>query len=431
MDLGTADVDSTGPIFISYRQSDGTEIVQELAWLLRAAGLPVWRDRDDLPPGDTNERLKQAIDEGISGGVLVITPDIRHSKVVKTVEAPRLLRLHQMYQAFALGIANAVQQDSGGLDYHAPDRLLSLDSETLRGVDQQPTDRQGLQQLLQRLLWNRIACQRDRVETDAHTFSLSVQTRNTPQVYDRTGCQLDIRVRPSEHERLPGAAGLTDLQHTLGLLPDAVTRSGAQRVRIHGGAHLSVAFAVGTALPSTRIGAIEVVDQRGVIWASGSEAQHSRVPYIRVADQETSLNTSQRARPTVAVYLDLLPQRSGAAFERFLAEHAGSIHAWRHLTSTCGELLDPAEAGAIASDVAAHIRSFSNDNDNATVHLLLRCPFPLALLLGRLTNTIRFVAYEWDDSQAATGDDFRPRYVPALRVRASALSGPIDEVLLD
>jgi hypothetical protein len=58
---------------------------------------------------------------------------------------------------------------------------------------------------------------------------LSLQTRNTPQVYDRIGSQLDIRIRPSEHERLPSPAGLHDLQDTIVLIPDAITRSGAQR----------------------------------------------------------------------------------------------------------------------------------------------------------------------------------------------------------
>jgi hypothetical protein len=68
---------------------------------------------------------------------------------------------------------------------------------------------------------------------------------------------------------------------------------------------------------------------------------------------------------------------------------------------------------------------------NAEVHLLLRCPFPLAVLTGRLTNTLRIVAYEWDDSDPVEGSDYRARYVPTLRVRASANKGAIEEVLVD
>ena len=53
MTSDSAAPDPADPVFISYRQKDGTGVAGELAWLLRAAGIPVWRDRDDLPPGDT------------------------------------------------------------------------------------------------------------------------------------------------------------------------------------------------------------------------------------------------------------------------------------------------------------------------------------------------------------------------------------------
>ncbi|MCE2511797.1 MAG: toll/interleukin-1 receptor domain-containing protein [Acidimicrobiia bacterium] len=52
----TAHIDPRGPVFISYRQSDGREIAETLAWALRAAGVPVWHDQTDLPPGDTERR---------------------------------------------------------------------------------------------------------------------------------------------------------------------------------------------------------------------------------------------------------------------------------------------------------------------------------------------------------------------------------------
>lgn len=422
--------DASDPVFISYRQADGTGITAELAWLLRAAGLPVWRDRDDLPPGDTEARLRQAIADGISGGVLVVTPDVENSEIVKHVEAPHLLDLHRANDAFTLGITNAVERDPGKLDYTAPDRLLGLLHGTLSGVDQQAADRQGLRKLVQGLLWQRIAHQRDQVTSVGGTFSLSVQTRNTPQVYDRSGGQLDIRLRPSVHERLPSRAGLEDLKDTIGLLPDAVTRSGACSIRVHGGAHLSVAFTLGSALPSSRLGHMEVVDQQGHTWASSGEARFSLPPQVQTTAAETTPSPTTKGRPTVAVYLDLLPQRSDAAFDRYLDENATRLAAWRQLTSTSAELLDPSAAGVIAADAAAHIREISNENANAQVDLLLRCPFPIAVLLGRLTNTLRFVVHEWDDSDPTAGDDNRARYVPALSIRTSAAGGVIDKVLL-
>ncbi|MBR7539600.1 hypothetical protein KC221_25800, partial [Mycobacterium tuberculosis] len=65
---------------------------------------------------------------------------------------------------------------------------------------------------------------------------------------------------------------------------------------------------------------------------------------------------------------------------------------------------------------------------NATVDLLLRCPFPLSVLMGRLSNTLRVRLFEWDDSDV--DGDFTPRYVAALDVHASAPDGPITSALL-
>ena len=39
-----------------------------------------------------------------------------------------------------------------------------------------------------------------------------------------------------------------------------------------GGAHLSIALAIGAALPETKIGTVEVLDLRGALWKSNSPA---------------------------------------------------------------------------------------------------------------------------------------------------------------
>ena len=421
-------IDALDPIFVSYRQTDGTEITSELAWLLRSAGIPVWRDRDDLPPGDTERRLEQAIDEGISGAVIVVTPDIAASPIVREIEAPRLLSLHSRFPEFALGIANGIEHDANKLDYEAPDRLLSLNPAILAGVDQHGTSRNALLEIVRKLVFHRVALCRPSVVADSGTFRISVQTRNTPQVYDRTDSHLDIRVRPSTHDRLPSLAGLLDLKDTIALLPDSVTRGDAKRVLIRGGAHTSVAFALGAALPSSRVGEMLVVDQKEHLWASGAEANFGTGAHLRVIAQGRDREVVP-GRPSVAVFLDLMETNSDAAFERFMEESNESFVAWAHVARTTNGLIDPAHAGELASEAAAHIRKVSADNGNAEVHLLLRGPFPVTVLVGRLTNTLRTVVYEWDDSDPLTGDDWRPRYVPTLRLRTSASDGVIQEVI--
>lgn len=424
-------VDVFGPLFLSYRHNDGSEIVAELAWLLRAAGIPVWRDKDDLPPGDTANRLSEAIDGGLSGATLVITEDIANSSIVRSIEAQKLIDLHREDSRFQLLIANDIAKDTGSLDYAAPDRLLGRVRDDLKGVDQSATSTEGLLALTRRALTHRMVQQRATVEANG-VFELTIQTRNIGQVYDRTGAQLDIRVRRSNHEKLPDPMGLEDLRRTLALLADAITSTGAREVRVGGGSHLSVAFALGVALPSSRIGQLDVVDQRSDVWASGPEAAVPTAPTLRFDATEHTASPTPGRLPRVAVYVDLLTTQSDSAFERYLDEYGDSLAAHGTIRSPQRELLNPAHAGALASEAAGLIRQLSAAHTNARVDLLLAVPFGLAVLIGRLCNTLRVRLFEWDNSDEPTDDggDARPRYVPSLDVRAGNPAGPISSVLL-
>lgn len=326
-----------------------------------------------------------------------------------------------------LGVVNSVSSGSGRPDYTAPDRLLGLPTGKLSGVDQRPASGRGLRQLVSGLMRARIATLQSRIVAADNTLELSIQTRNAPQVYDRTGAHLDIRLRPAKDPRLPSRPGLSDLKQVIDLLPDAVVRAGAKKVVIRGGGHLSVALALGAALPSTRVGQTCVMDQNDQQWKSGSEAVLSDPPSVEVVSTGTNRGASGQA--AVAAYVDLLPIRSDAAFERFVEEHSGHLSAWIHLRSVSGSLLEPSQAGHFASHLAAHLRQLSATHQNAEVHLMLRCPFPIAVLLGRLTNTLQLVTYEWD-SAPSTPDDQRPRYVPCMRVAASSGGGVISELLM-
>ena len=53
------------------------------------------------------------------------------------------------------------------------------------------------------------------------------------------------------------------------------------------------------------------------------------------------------------------------------------------------------------------------------VHLFLRTPFPVALLLGRALNTLEVTLYEWDDSGTV------PRYAETVTVASGRGGGPI------
>ena len=83
---------------------------------MRAAGVPVWHDKSDLVPGDTNLRLKEALLSGLSGAALLATPEIELSQAVRAIELPRLLELERE-PAFTFSALSAVEHEPGKLDY--------------------------------------------------------------------------------------------------------------------------------------------------------------------------------------------------------------------------------------------------------------------------------------------------------------------------
>lgn len=421
-------IDPRGPVFVSYRHRDAAETAAAAAWLLRAAGVPVWHDQSDLPPGDTNERLTQALASGLSGGLLLITPDIARSSVIRTIEAPKLLALEKD-PVFVLAVGSTVRLPDGHLDYGAPDSLLNMPRGTLGRLKQHPADSlDGLAKIAREIVLHRVA-RLASAGADPRVLHVSVQTRAVPHADDSHEADLSIRLRPATTGRLPSRDGLLDLEQVLPLLPEAATMRAPRAVRVTGGAHLTVAFALGSALPSTLIGNVEVEGTDGAGWATGTVSSPARTSSLtRVEGAGAGEAKPPGMAKHVLAYVDLLPDLSNAAYSRLLTERP-DFDAWLHVRPTADGPLDPATAGPLVSEVASRLRKLSQEHDNAHLHLALRAPFPVAVLLGRLLNTMRITAYEWD--YAPDGDtDARPRYVPVLTVAATTANGPISAVLL-
>ncbi|WP_158609425.1 SAVED domain-containing protein [Cellulomonas triticagri] len=413
--------DPIGPHFLSYRQQDGTQVTDEIMWRLRAAGVLVWRDAADLSPGDTETRLEEALADGLAGGILVITEDVANSRIVRELEAPRLIEL-AAHSSFGLAIANDVVA-WGEPDYGAPDRLLGRDDGKLAGfVQDSVASPDGMRQLVERVRRLRVRNLRERVAACDGWLRLSVQTRNSGASVDRTGAALDLRVRPARSGRLPDATGLRYFADSAPGIADAVIDAGASKVRLSGGAHLSVALALGVLLPTTRIGRIEVLDQYDQTWSAGAPAFGAEPDLLHVAEEHITGADDARA---VAVYLDLMPMPNDGAWLALLDQVPTPFAAAVHVRPAADGMLDPGRGAALAGTAAAVVRELTYRHAGAEAHIVYRGPFGLAPLIGRLLNTVRGVLYEWDD----TGES--ARYVPTLRTSPADQSRPVETLLHD
>jgi hypothetical protein len=414
-------VDPLGPVFVSYRQSDGSELAADLAWALRAAGVPVWHDHTDLPPGDTSQRLSEALSSGLSGAILVVTPDIALSDVVKSVELPALLDLAKD-PAFTFSIVSTLLRADAKLDFSAPDLLLQTPTGTLSAIEQLPVVTAAQRaRVAQTQVRRRLEHLRPAIAERGGLLTLDLQTRVPPHaaLFD---ADLVVRLRPpADGQRRPHRQGLGDLRNFLGQLPQFVAIGGASVVQVRGGAHLSAACAVGAALPTTLMGTVDVIDTLGSSWTTGGQvARSSADPIVARAGQSIG---NHDPGPVLA-YVDLLPSRSDGAFNDLVA--SSSFAEAVHLRPVDDGLLEPDTAPQVVGDIVALVRELAGAHATTEVHLLLRCPFPIALLIGRSLNTLTVHLYEWEDDPEPGSPS--PRYVPAMVLRSGAGGSPIDAV---
>ena len=426
--VSTKAVDSRGPVFISYRQSDGSDLATKTAWALRAAGVPVWHDRTDLPPGDTELRLSEAIESGLSGAVLLVTSELEHSAVVREIELPQLLELEKN-RDFTFSILSTIDREGGKLDYDAPDRLLCQPSGALKRFKQEPALTH-----LQRAdaarahAQRRMQAVRTSVKTVGSVITLDVQTR-IPPFATRVDADLVLRLRPpKEGQRRPHHLGLRDLSPFLADLPQLLALAGAECGIVRGGAHLTVAYALGAALPTTLIGRIDVLDTAGEVWSlDGTGPYPDLSNSLLSVDQRSQASTSSGK---ILVYLDLLSTPSDAAFNDLAARGPGQFAGVFHVRPVRDGNLSPDEAAAIVGEASRIIRELAGRSLTTEVHLLLRSPWTVALQLGRTLNTIRVHLYEWEDGPDDDGANVAPRYIPSLVVRSGAGGSPIEKIVM-
>ena len=153
----TAMTDVTGSIFISYRRSPARSTGDEEARLVRNAlrdrGVPTWRDRDDLHPVPTEDGLRTTLNsQKIAGAVLLISPEVETSDMIRKVEAPEIFNRFQRMDGFF------VQPVLINLDYNDVNRVMDyLGNFNIRKIKKESLDADDAQKIAKAVLKQRLA----------------------------------------------------------------------------------------------------------------------------------------------------------------------------------------------------------------------------------------------------------------------------------
>lgn len=412
-----------GTVFISYRRDDGKEYANEIGALLRAVGLRVWRDIYNMPAGSTPEALEKVLGGETSGGVLIVTEDICESDMIINLEAPMLCSLAKD-SSFPLAVANAVPKPGGSekeVDYDAPDKLLRTDAETLSKSNQFNILKQhGVTDLVTRLLHARLLYVQEKMQKQIRdTIIVDIQSRTPATALEGPEADLQIRINPDDsNSGKPSKQGLDDLKIALPLIKNALENLPRDKtLRITGGMHLTPALAVGAAFPCTTPRNFEVLDNRNELWRS---ERHIDVPADAInAEERKPHGKIEGAKNRIAVMVSMTNTPDYEIFERMADEDEQGFDK-KLIISSMYKNIDPRWAATLSERIVEEIRAAAANRPE--IHLAFHGPVALAILVGRLLNTYKVIAYE--RLETASGHF---TYRPTLKIDVGAVA-PIEEV---
>lgn len=424
--------DPVGPVFISYRRSDGHERAKMLDIFLRAGGLAPWRDLVDLPPGETARRVAETFEKGLSSAVLIITEEISDSQFIKNNELPELLAEEGSENDFQLLVLNTISTASGTIDLDAPDRLLNQESTALKDLKQYGDTE--LRQLYRDLLYARLKRLQDIKTTTGpgigdHEIRIQTQTRPEPDANTQVSGtikaerqhDLAIRLRQDETIGIPAEVGYVSLQYTLPILVDGLYAHGVSDVTLIGGGHYSLGWALGAALPNTRQNKLKIIDVEGKTWGDPSQEPDGKT--FQVSHKSLKRYDLQHSSdlPQIAVLIRNKKTVDQQAFDNMAHSLPNLIETHEIVIKGESDVYPSSEGDRLAHQIATNLREVGSGKE---LHIAWSAATALAPLVGRQVNTLNCVLYELDQNRQQP----KRQYRRVIRVAAGFPGGPIAEV---
>ena len=443
-------VRGTGPVFISYHQGSGAVDAEFIETYLRAGGIVPWRDIRDLETGTVERNVTQAFEEGLSGGILLLSEGISESCFVPAIEVPLLVEAQKKDpEGFQLHIVNTFRKPGSpdecdidapgtqlGAKYPEAEQLRDhLQRRLLRSDDKGGKPVSELNLVLRDLLRNRLKVRRPQL--DDGEIEIGLQTRPEPNHLPADGrtvpeADLHIRLRQDNATQIPEELDYRCLQQALPVLIDELHAARIRRVLFRGGCHPSLAWALGAALPHAReIEHFTWRDTYGKDWVSADElAEHSTSIHLETlnpderpsgAELRRALWGDAPAKNAVVLLAadDLRPQPLLALAEKLDDSPVLVINLHTPSADGAKKWINHTEGAGLARRVGEILRRL---RDLATLHLAVSAPAAMAALTARWCNTLTIDFYELGN----TGMGVR-EYIRVLRTE-SGNSSPITGV---
>ena len=390
---------SRGKYFISYRRSparqNGTEEAVLVRDALRDRGAPTWRDLDDLASEPTEDELVATLaNQDVAGAVMLISPEVRSSPIIRNVEAHRIFQRHRANDGFLTKLVLI------GMEYAEA-------NEALNGPG-------GVQDLG---FWNLHRLNAKHLtESDANAIAREVVKSRVRSIVGReTTARLDVGL----FTRLRGSHVALDLSHDFSVYFCGRTASPGTYCRIENALLDTARIMTSTCDRVSICGRGNAALPVGVLFgASYSPLANFRLSWLQELaghDPESwslSSGCSDITLETIVTKGDaasedlVLALGVSADIERAVSEYINSSdlkpRASIYATIKAGVVpqgirLSPQDGLSLVLQAVQATRNLRDDIGlhSARLHLFLACPLAMAVLFGQKLNTFsQCVLYE-------------------------------------
>lgn len=395
--------DPTGNSFLSYRRERLSE-AKLLISAQREAGIPTWRDVDDLAQEPTEDALRRLFTESsLANAILWLTPGVQQSTVIRRVEARLILERSRQDNAFFV-----VPVAAGGFSYDQAAEAIQgdigiddLGNWNMVRAEADPIGSAFADEIAALVLKRRVAAIHSKMRP-SDPISLGVYTRGAPPSTLQTSLTLDWTHRFQGREA-PPEIWTRHLLPSLGLVVEKIQQFAPGRAVVARGLlSIPAAVALGRAFLAP-IGISLTWEQQTLglpnqLWSLGAPGEDSGF---------IARTTSGHAGANDLAVLVSVNVEVADAVNASRAD-LPDFRAYVQISQTSGggtALIDrPGKAVHLARLVASATREArSRYNIRGDVHLFMALPVGLAVMIGQLLNTLGVVHTYEHIPDGATG----------------------------
>jgi len=384
-----------GYMFISYRSAKLPAVLR-LRRKLEESGIPVWHDKDSMPPGMLEQGMINAIrNEDCAGAIVWLSKDITESVAIQRIELPEILHRIQRSDEFLVVfcLTDGLTLESAQTVLSSSHFNVNLSSFLLYPVEAPLQEESDIEVLTSLILEKRLKLIHSRL-AEADTLKIHIAGHSAPPATMKYTLVID------DHPLFDGRFTSEDnwqsrILPALDLVASSIVKCAPSRtVVIDGTPQLSLALALGHAFRTPRglrANWLQVYpDSTSQQW--GLESMST--PKYFIIERSTDLLHGQDIAVLIGVTHD--PQPTFDASAERLPRFGAVIRAIPRDQKFPTTILAGSEVSSMTQAIIQEVRSVIREfRLQGSVHLFVAGPAGLLFLLGQQLNTFgKIYCYE-------------------------------------